>query len=166
MKTNRLSVFVCLPLLLLTAAACVRPGVPSNPVGDAEAIRRLGPAFDDAWLRKDPRARAALFAERATLINPFGARASGRAEIEGVFAGETQTIANGTSHHWGAMAIQFLDGDRALVDADNEIDGIRAADGKEAPPLRYHVVAVAERTEGGWRWLAGRPYAFLPPPAR
>lgn len=164
MKTTRLSAFVCLPLVL-AAAACGRPEVPSNPAGDEQAIRRLGSAFDDAWQRKDPQARAALFAERATLINPFGARASGRAEIESVFSGETQTIANGTSHHWGAMAILFLDADRALVDADNEIDGIRAPDGKEAPPLKYHLVGVAERTEAGWKWLAGRPYAFLPPPA-
>jgi uncharacterized protein (TIGR02246 family) len=154
------------------AAACAEP--PPKPAAQApaptasaeEAIRALGRSFDAAWQKKDPRARAGLFAEDATLINPFGMRADGRPAIEKVFTVETATIANGTTHRFGQMKVKFLDPDNALVDADNAIDGLKTPDGKEAPPLEYHLVAVASRAEGGWRWSAGRPYAFMPPPAQ
>jgi uncharacterized protein (TIGR02246 family) len=136
--------------------------VPSNPSADEASIRALAVSFDDAWRKRDPHARAALFADDGSLINPFGMAAQGRAEIEKVFGAETETIANGTTHRFGALRFRFLDADNALVDADNEIDGVRTSDGKDAPTMKYHLVAVATRKDGAWKWLAGRPYAFLP----
>ncbi|MBV8759336.1 MAG: SgcJ/EcaC family oxidoreductase [Deltaproteobacteria bacterium] len=146
-----------LALLALAACGAAQPAH-TNAARDRDAITQLGPAFDDAWQHRDPHARAQLFADDATLINPFGMRAESRADIEKVFTAETATIAHTSTHHFGAMQIQFLDADTAFVDADNLIGELPNGD------LRYHLVAIAKRTPEGWRWLAGRPYSFLPPP--
>src|SRR5262245_3280832 len=55
---------------------------------EAANVRKSCSAFVTAWNKHDPKAMAAIFTEDATIVNPFGVKAKGRAEIEKLFTTE------------------------------------------------------------------------------
>ncbi len=65
--------------------------------GDEDGVKAAFDKFSKAWADGDAKARAACFTYDASLINPFGVAANGRAEIEKVFEDENSTIGKGTT---------------------------------------------------------------------
>jgi uncharacterized protein (TIGR02246 family) len=155
MKTL-IAVFVILALAV--------PAIAAVPPGAEAAIHQVWQQFSDAWGRGDARARAALWAEDATLINPFGIEARGRAAIEKLFEQENAGFAKGTTHTFSSFSYRFLTPTIAEVDATGEIKGIRGADGTQQPTLTIHVFAIMVETGGTWQMKDARPRVVTPPP--
>jgi uncharacterized protein (TIGR02246 family) len=155
MKTL-LAVFVILALAV--------PAIAAGPAGAEAAIQQVWQQFSDAWARGDAHARAALWAEDASLINPFGVVARGRAAIEKLFEQENAGFAKGTTHTFSNFSYRFLTPTIAEVDATGTIEGIRGADGTPMPTLTLHVFAIMAKTGGTWQMKDARPYVITPPP--
>lgn len=140
------------------------PAIAAGPTGAEGAIQKVWQQFSDAWGRGDAHARAAVWAEDASLINPFGIEAHGRTAIEKLFEQETAGFAKGTTHTFSNFSYRFLTPTIAAVDATGEIKGIRAADGTPMPTLTIHVFAIMAEVGGKWQIKDGRPYVIAPPP--
>jgi uncharacterized protein (TIGR02246 family) len=140
------------------------PAVAEVPPGAEAAIQQVWQQFSDAWARGDARARASLWAEDATLINPFGVEARGRANIEKLFEQESAGFAKGTTHTFSNFSFRFLTPTLAEVDATGEVKGIRGADGAPQPTLTLHVFAIMVEKGGKWQMKDARPYVVTAPP--
>jgi len=148
-------------LAVAVVVALAVPAVASDTYAGAEAaIGQLWQQFSDAWARGDAHARAALWAEDASLINPFGVEAHGRAAIEKVFEQETVGFAKGTTHTFSKFSYRFLTPTIAEVDMTGEIKGIRGADGAPMPTLTIHVFAIVAKASGTWEIKDARPYVI------
>ena len=140
------------------------PATAAGPAGAEAAIQKVWQQFSDTWARGDAHARAALWAEDASLINPFGIVAHGRAAIEKLFQQENVGFAKGTTHTFSNFSYRFLTPTIAEVDATGEIKGIRGADGTPMPTLTIHVFAIMAEAGGTWQMKDARPYVIAPPP--
>jgi uncharacterized protein (TIGR02246 family) len=151
-------------LAVVVMLALTVPAIAASPAGAEAAIQHWWQQFSDAWARGDAHARAALWAEDASLINPFGIEARGRAAIEKLFAQENAGFAKGTTHTFSNFSFRFLTPTIAEVDATGEIKGIRGADGTPMPTLTIHVFAIMTKTGGMWQKKDARPYVIASPP--
>ena len=151
-------------LALAVPAIAAGPATAAGPTGAEAAIRQVWQQFSDAWGRGDAPARAALWTEDATLINPFGVHAHGRPAIEQLFEQEDAGFAKGTTHTFSDFSYRFLTPTIAEVDATGEIKGIRDPDGKPMPTVTIHVFAVMTKADGAWQVKDARPYVISPPP--
>lgn len=151
-------------LAVVVVVAMAVPAFAAAPPGAEAAIGQLWQNFSDAWARGDAHGRAALWAEDASLINPFGVEAQGRAAIEKVFEQETAGFAKGTTHTFSNFKYRFLTPTIAEVDATGDINGIRAADGSAMPTFTLHVFAIVVKKAGGWEIKDARPYVIGQPP--
>ena len=150
-------------LAVFVIVALAVPAIAAAPPGAEAAIRQVWQQFSDTWARGDAHARAALWAEDASLINPFGVEASGRAAIERLFEQESAGFAKGTTHTFSNFSYRFLTPAIAAVDATSEIKGIRGADGTPQPTVAIHVFAIMAKAGGKWQIKDARPYVITPP---
>ena len=150
----------------LIILAIAGPAVAADHAADEAAIQKVWQQFSDAWAQGDSHARAAVWAQDASLINPYGVKANGRAAIEKLFAEEIAGWAKGTTHTFSGFSFRFLTPTLVEVDATGEINGIRGADGATAPPLRLHIFAVMKKTGGAWQMNDARPYLVPQPPGQ
>ena len=153
-----------LTVLAALAALAVWPSMAAAQADEA-AIRQLSNDFFAAWTHHDVKAMAATFAEDADIINPFGRVAKGRAEIEKLFAEEHAGPFKGTSYE-ATVSVRIMAPGVALGDWEATVTGMHDASGQALPPFKHHVAAVYVKKGGRWLAAAGRPYAFLPPPAK
>jgi uncharacterized protein (TIGR02246 family) len=151
-------------LVIIVALALAVPAVAAGHAADEAAIQKVWQQFSDAWVRGDAHARAALWAEDASLINPFGLEAHGRAAIEKVFEQEGAGFAKGTTHTFSNFSYRFLTPTIAEVDTTGTIKGMRGADGTPMPPLTLHVFAILAKAGGKWQMKDARPYVIATPP--
>ena len=155
------------PLVVLVTLVLVVPAVPAVAARHAEAeaaIEHVFQKFSDTWARGDAHARAALWARDGSVINPFGAKAEGRAAIEKVFEQEDAGFARGTTQTFSDFSFRFLTPTIAAVDATGEINGMRSAGGAPMPPLKVHVFGIMVKAGGTWQMKDTRPYVLAPPP--
>jgi uncharacterized protein (TIGR02246 family) len=151
-------------LAVFAIIAIAAPAIAAAPPGAEAAIQQVWQQFSDTWARGDAHARAALWAEDASLINPFGVVAHGRIAIEKVFEQEDAGFAKGTTHTFSNFSYRFLTPTIAEVDATGVIKGIRGPDGTPQPTVTLHVFAVMVETGGKWQMKDARPYVVTPPP--
>lgn len=151
-------------LVAVVALALAVPAVAVGHAADEAAIQKVWQKFSDTWASGDAHARAALWAEDASLINPFGVEAHGRAAIEKVFEQEGVGFAKGTTHTFSDFSYRFLTPAIAEVDATGTIMGMRGADGTAMPPLTLHVFAILTKAGGKWQIKDARPYVMAKPP--
>jgi uncharacterized protein (TIGR02246 family) len=141
----------------------------ASPSGGAGAeIKARSDAFAAAWNKHDPKAMAAMWATDGDLIDPFGASAKGRAEVEKFFttehtgdgrmAGTTYTITSQTS--------RMIRADVAIAEWESTITGMKNAEGKDAGPLVHHVTVVMSKNGSNWMIEAARPVIYAAPPGR
>lgn len=71
---------------------------------------------------------------------------------------------NGTAYAVSGTSFRVVKPDLALANADAEITGMKAPDGKTLPTFKHHVTTLWAKQAGRWTIVAARPYAFLPPP--
>ncbi len=155
------------PLYALTSAlvlAAVAPQAASAASGDEAAIRQVCSEFVSAWNKHDPKAMAATWAEDGDLINPFGASAKGRTEIESFFAKEHGAAMRGTTYDSQQIDIRMLSPTIAVTDWTSEVTGMHDPKGAELPPFKHHVFGVFEKKHGQWLAASIRAFAFPPQP--
>ena len=131
---------------------------------DEKAIKDRINDFKVAWEKDDAKAMSSAWTEDATLINPFGRKANGRAEMEKIFVDEHATIFKGTTYEISDVTVQSISADVAVADVSAKITGIHKADGSAAPDFEHHVVWVLVKKDGQWMGAAGRPYQFSTKP--
>jgi uncharacterized protein (TIGR02246 family) len=153
-------------LVVIAVLALALPASAAAPAGAEAAIQSVWQQFSDAWARGDARGRAALWAEDASLINPFGVVAHGRAEIEKVFEQESAGFAKGTTHTFSNFSFRFLTPTIAEVDATGVINGIKSPDGAAMPAVTLHIFAVMAEKNGKWQMHDARPYVIASPPGQ
>ena len=135
--------------------------------GDSAArteIESLNHAWVAAWNAHDPGKMADVWSE-AELVNPFGLKAHGRAELEKLFAAEQHGVMKGSTFAIVSNSIRQISRDVAVQDMDIAITGMVGPDGKALPVFRPHSFEVLVRKGGHWRVEYVRAYAVQPTPA-
>jgi uncharacterized protein (TIGR02246 family) len=122
--------------------------------------------FAAAWNKHDPKAMAAAFAENCDLLNPFGIRARGRAEIEKLFEGEHAGVMKASTYTITSTGLQKISAGVVLGDWDCTITGMTAPDGHALPAFPHHVTLTYVSVGGDWRAVAVRAFQLLPPPGK
>ncbi len=148
----------------LGLAVIAVPVVAAGHAAAEAAIQKVLQQFSDTWASGDAHARAALWAEDASLINPFGLEARGRAAIEKVFEQEDAGFAKGTTQTFSDFSYRFLTPTIAEVDTTGTIKGMKSADGTPMPPVTVHVFGIFTKTGGKWQMKDVRPYLIAKPP--
>lgn len=115
--------------------------------------------FTSVW-NNGGRGLGDLFASDASLINPFGKRADGRAAISAMYDHFFGGMLAGTRSQIEVTDTRQVGDQHALIDATQTIT---AADG--TPLLILHLAALLVRSDDGWRFLDSRPYSYATPPA-
>jgi uncharacterized protein (TIGR02246 family) len=159
MISKNLVVTVGLTALLAAGAAVAAKD--AAPVPEKE-LRAAVDQFAAGWNHADAKAMAAVFTEDASLVNPFGRGAEGRAGIEKFFAEELATMTKGTTFTVKGFSARLLN-PVALEDIEIEIAGGALAP-DPARPARHHAFVVARKQAGSWLIVTLRAYSILPPP--
>lgn len=179
MKKRYLSIFLVGALAaipMLAGAAEEKPAAKGTEgkmevAGSADAKTRAAiegrmNEFVAAWNKHDPKAMAAVWLAKCDLINPFGMKASGRAEIEKLFAGEHGGVMKASTYTINSGTVRMIGRGVALGEWDSVITGMTSPDGQALPPFPHHVTMVFVHEGGQWRADAVRAFQFLPPPAK
>ena len=146
---------------------------------DVAAIKKRAPGFVSAWNAHDARALAAFWAEDGDFVGPWGRRASGRGEVEKLFAdehGPTGPYRDSTLEAKDDV-VRLIAPDVAVEDLEVVVTGATTPDGAKAPPTTLAVTLVVQRAGTEWKTVAARPHVKLspslaaavkgvPPPAR
>jgi uncharacterized protein (TIGR02246 family) len=122
--------------------------------------------FVAAWNKHDPKAMAAAWSEDCDLLNPFGMKAHGRAEIEKLFVGEQGAVMKGSTYTINSNVLRKISGGVVLGDWDCTITGMTAPDGHALPEFPHHVTTTYVNAGGDWRAVAVRAFQLLPPPGK
>ena len=130
------------------------------------AIESRMKEFVAAWNKHDAKAMAAAWSESCDLVNPFGLKAHGRAEIEKLFEGEHAGVMKATTYTLNPGVLRKIPGGAVLGDWDNTITGLTAPDGKALPDFPHHVTMIYVKAGGDWRAVAVRAFQLLPPPGK
>jgi uncharacterized protein (TIGR02246 family) len=154
-------------LLLLTVlfASIALPVARADQKKEDAAIQKRHDEWCAAWNKHDAKLMAGFFVADGELINPFGRRAKGTAEIEKLFTEEQTGPMTGTTYSGTIESIRYIDDDVAIVDVTGEITGMKRPDGSAAPAFKHHVTWIAEKRHGKWMALGARAFSFIPAPA-
>jgi uncharacterized protein (TIGR02246 family) len=163
MRKTSLSLFAA-ALLAATAIPAGAADPHAAEAGAKAAIESRMNEFVAAWNAHNPKAMAAAWAEDADVINPFGVKAKGRAEIEKLFEGEQGGPMKASTYTIKSSSLRTLDHGIVLGDWDCVITGIIGPDGQAMPEFPHHVTTVYVENGGKWWAEYVRAYGYLPPP--
>ena len=154
--TKRLLLPVLLALIIISPAR-------AQQGNEDAAIRKRHDEWCDAWNKHDPKAMAGMWVADGDLINPFGRKCKGTAEIEKLFTEEQTGPMAGTTYSGTVESIRYI-GEVAIVDVEGEITGMKDAGGAAAPPFKHHVTWIARKVDGKWMAQSVRAFAYAPAP--
>lgn len=149
-------------LLLLTLIAPPALGA-KGKFKDDQMIRDLASLYWEAWNKHDTKAMVTGFRDDAIFVNPMGRTAGSRSAIEKLFAEEHSTYLKGAKAQAGAVTIQFVGRNVAVIDQEVDMTGVTGVAIKEDEPFRPHFSGVITKKAGKWQLAAARTYVFLPP---
>ncbi|GAC1432452.1 MAG: hypothetical protein NVSMB68_04910 [Thermoanaerobaculia bacterium] len=149
-------------LVVLTLALIAIPL--SAKESSEAALRATYDAFVAAWNSHDAKAMAAAWANDGDLVNPFGRAARGREAIETMMQDEHSKALRQSTYKPGPLSIRFLEPEIAVVESDDEITGMTAADGTAVPAMHIHAVRVMQKKAGKWLAVVARPMIYPPAP--
>ena len=132
---------------------------------ETEAITKCHADFMAAWNKHDAKAVAAFWSPKGDLIDPWGVRAKGTAEIEKFFAGQFAGAMKTSVYSGKIVDIIFPKAEIAVVNVEAEVSGMVGADGKDIPAFKHHVTWFAYKRGEHWVAIAARPVAYPPMPA-
>lgn len=160
--------FLSAALLALLATSAFAAGTEKAAAGPEAACLQTGEGFFDAWNQHDVKKMMTYWAEDATLINPMGRAANGKAEIEKVMSDEQTTTFKASTAKIVAMKVtRQLGSGMALCDGEMTVDGAVGADGSALPQMKMHLALIMAKKGSAWVFKDARPYAFVqPPPAK
>jgi len=164
MKRRGLSILAA--AVLATSAAAVGAETKTIDAKDKAAIEARMNAFVSAWNAHDPKGMAATWGENCDLVNPFGKRPKGRAEIEKVFEEEQGGVMKTSTYAISSSAVREICPGVAIGDFDSTVTGMTSSDGQAIPAFPHHVTVVYVKEGGKWSAVAGRAFALLPPPGK
>ena len=130
------------------------------------AIDKRTQEFVAAWNKHDAKAMAAVWATQCDLVNPFGMKARGRAEIEKLFQGEQSGVMKATTYAFTSQSLLKIAGGDVVADMDAVVNGMMDPSGKALPPFSHHVTMIYVREGGQWRPTVVRAFQLLPPPGK
>lgn len=150
------------------ASKSAPPAVAAGTVDAAirAAIDSRAQEFVAAWNKHDPKAMAAIWTTDCDLVNPFGMKARGRAEIEKLFEAEQGGVMKTTHYTINSESLLKIPGGAVVADMDSVIDGMTDPTGKALPPFTHHVTMIYVREAGHWRPTVVRAFQLLPPPGK
>ena len=126
---------------------------------DETSVEMFFEQFAEAWKMNDGDALAHFFVDEATLINPFGERANGRAAVGAMYAEYFGGMLQGTTTTLTLESVRAVESTHALADALQPIYG---SDG--APLLVAHLAALLRRDGDSWKFVDARPCTTPPLP--
>ena len=139
---------------------------PAGVGSGAAEIKAVGDAFAAAWNKHDPKAMAAVWAADGDLIDPFGASAKGRADVEKFFTsdhtGKGQMV--GTHYTITTQTSRMVRPDVAVAEWDVDLTGMKDAEGTDRGNLKHHITVLLSKEGGQWLVQAGRPVIYAAPP--
>ena len=155
-----------LPFLVWTLVIGATGTASASGARDEGAVRGLGDAFANAFVQKNAKLRASLFAEDGTFVTPQGEFLQGRVAMVKDFGPEAEQAVNGTTQAaFSNYRVRFIKPDVAVVDALLTVRNVNGPDGTIIPviPINFFFVAVRH----GDRWLIqdGRAHFAAAPPS-
>lgn len=148
-------------LLMAMALPALAAETPKIGVGTDAAIQKTVDGFFDAWNRHDPKTMASFWTDDATLINPMGREAHGRADIEQLFTEEQSgPFKASTAKVVSWKVTRRLGPELVFCDGDVTIDGALGPDGSSMPQMKVHLSQIMERKRGQWYVAEARPAIF------
>ena len=151
-------------VMMASVAAILISAVAVAKESNDQQIRNRVAEFEAAWNKHDPQAMAAVWSAEGDLINPFGRKARGIAEIVKLFQEEQTGVMKSSTFSVTAVSVRYVEPTLALVDADAEISGIASPDGSPAPTLKPHITNLMRKSGGKWWILAARAMNYMSPP--
>src|SRR5258705_4651053 len=133
---------------------------------DEAAVRALGDTFAKAFVQKNAKLRASLFAEDGTFVTPQGDFLQGRVAMVKDFGPEAQQAVNGsTEAAFSNYRIRFIKPDVAVVDALLTVRNVNGPDGTIIPVIPIDFFYVAVRHADKWLIQDGRAHFAAAPPS-
>ena len=155
---------VAFALLTMVATTALAAGM-KEPGKTDEAIGKTAQSFFEAWNVHDVKTMASFWTDDATLINPMGRVAHGRADIEKLLSDEqTSVFKASTAKVVDLKVTRPLGASLVFCDGEMTVDGAQAPDGSALPQMKMHLAMVLEKSGGRWMFAEARPYAFAQPP--
>ena len=152
-------------LLTMLTTSAIAADSKQEPAKPDEAITKTAQAFFDAWNQHDVGTMASFWADDATLLNPMGRLAHGRAEIEKLLADEQTTVFKSSTATVVDMKVtRSLGSNMVFCDGEMTVDGAQGPDGSAMPQMRLHLAMIMERKGAHWMFAEARPYSFTQPP--
>jgi len=128
-----------------------------------EGVQKMQQDFFAAWNKNDVTALTSYWTEDATLINPLGRVAHGKAEIQQLFTDEQTTVFKGSTATVLEVKTRHLGPGLAFFDTEMTVDNAHGPDGSAMPQMKYHLSGVAKMNGKKWELVEARPYAFMQP---
>ena len=153
-------VFILLAFFVVISTGQVKADVAQ----DEQAIKALNNIFAFAFVHKDAKLRASIYAEDATLLTPQGIFLVGRPAMVRDFGPEAQAlVTKNTKQSFSDYRFRFITPDLAFVDSVITVTNLRGPNGKLLDVAHISVTQMVTRQ--GDRWFIEDERAhFLPPP--
>ncbi len=126
------------------------------------APEEMPAAFSAAWMARDAKALAALFAGDADFVNVVGIWWEDRAAIEEAHAYGLSTFFRDSRLSVGRVKVRMLGEAAAVVHARTILSGQMSVDGAIAGTRRTILVFVMERRAAGWVCVAAQNTDIVP----
>ena len=151
-----------------TATPKARPGAggPRTDLANDDAIRKLYAQFVSAWNAHDTHKMAAMYAIDGDVMEPDGATAKGREEVEKHFGDEHAAAFKNTELKLTVDSVWSVTGDVALVDGTYLVVGAVDPNGQPLPPRKGLLTSVLIKEDGTWHVAASRSMIPIPLPWR
>ncbi len=131
--------------------------------GDTAAMLHTFDEFFAAWNKHNVNEMLSYWDEDASLINPVGRAASGKAEIEKILADEQATTFRDSHARILSLTSKPLTRDLAWFDGEMTIDHALDRNGAAMPQMKVHIAGLMKKKGGHWLIHVARPYAFASP---
>ncbi|MFN8178936.1 MAG: nuclear transport factor 2 family protein [bacterium] len=152
---------------LLASTAMAAPAEKKMSTGPEAGVNAMGQAFFAAWNQHDVKSMVSHWADDATLINPMGRTAHGKAAIEALLSEEQTTVfKSSTAKLMGLTVTRSLGPSMVLCDGEMTVDGAVAPDGAALPQMKIHLALLAAKRGADWVLQDARPYQFVQPPPK
>jgi uncharacterized protein (TIGR02246 family) len=156
---------IALLAVLTTSALAATPAKKAE--GPDAAISKAMDSFFAAWNQHDVKAMVAHWADDATLINPMGRMARGKAEIEKLMSDEQGGVFKASTAKMLELKVtRPLGSQMALCDGEMTVDGAVGPDGSAMPQMKIHMAIIMAKHGSSWVAQDARPYMFIPAPAK
>ncbi len=134
---------------------------------NTDAIQESFSEFFASWNKHDVKGMITHWADDASLINPTGRAAKGKAEIAKLLTDEQTTVFKDSTAKILSVTTKPITGSIDWYDAEMTVDNALAPDGAAMPQMKIHIAGLMQKKGGKWLVYAARPYEFItPPPAK